>query len=281
MNKRIQFSFMLVVCGSLAACDVSEDLGDSADLQLEEVTQVAAVAVWPPEVASETELELAVVTEADELEVSIAADPYSIVHKVKKPRPEHLIGWTRWAVSQPYDDGAIADPTGEKCAMGQQGRFWYLAGTFGGPVERECSIPVGKTLVFPLKNNWCVFPSEYYPDQASIDAALPGLEAWSDFVRSETCELTLRIDGHEVRSSLEELDEDFYIKVFEPFEINLHEEHWAPDYFAGSVMPATGFGHYAVVKPLPPGDHVIELGGKRCGNYPFDTYAKYLLHIGN
>lgn len=278
MNKYIQLSFMLVACTSMAACDDSGDSGDAADLQLEEITQ-AAITVFPPEVSG---TEPSTVAEADhELDVAIDADPYAIVDKVKKPEPEHLIGWTRWAVSQPNADGAIADPTGEKCAMGQEGSVWYLAGTFGGPVERECDIPIGKKLVFPLKNNWCVFPSEYYPDQASIDAALPILEAWSDVVRSQTCELTLRIDGHEVRSSLEELDEDFYISVFDPFEIDLHEDHWAPQAFAGGVMPATGFGHYVVVNPLPPGDHVIELGGKRCGDYPFDTYAKYLLHVGD
>ncbi|HLT39087.1 MAG TPA: hypothetical protein VK034_22540, partial [Enhygromyxa sp.] len=139
----------------------------------------------------------------------------------------------------------------------------------------------GKKLVFPLKNQWCVFPSVYYPDQASIDEDLPLYEAWFDFVRSYTCELTLRIDGHEVRSSFEELEEDFYIKVVEPFEVDLHDEHWAPHAFPGGVMPAIGFGHYVVVNPLPPGDHVIELGGKNCGNSTFETYAKYLLHIGN
>ena len=45
-------------------------------------------------------------------------------------------------------------------------------------------------------------------------------------------------------------------------------------------MPSVGDGYYAVVNPLPPGDHVIELGGDICGEYPFSTAATYELHIG-
>jgi hypothetical protein len=196
------------------------------------------------------------------------------------PKDEHLIGWVRWAMALPYYDGPISDQTGEDCAQGQDGPVWYLAGTFGGPVERECDIPAGKQLVFPLINQWCVFPPEYYPDQASIDADLPAIEAWYDDQHVHTCGLTLRIDGQDVMPDFETLTEETYIKVSEPFDIDLNEAHWAPEYFAGGVLPTTGHGNYVRLQPLPPGDHVIEFGGELCAPYSFSTSAKYVLHVG-
>jgi hypothetical protein len=45
-------------------------------------------------------------------------------------------------------------------------------------------------------------------------------------------------------------------------------------------MPGIGDGHYALIQPLTPGDHVIELGGSICGDYPFSTAVTYVLHVG-
>lgn len=283
MTHRRHALSMLLVCISMAACDGVDDVdAPGARLLPEEIEHAAQIGMSPqlsgtPTLASAVAPELA-------LELPSFAGPETTtaghVNKVKRPRAEHLIGWVRWANAQPDADGAVADPTGEKCGMGQQGSVWYLAGTWGGAVERECDIPNGKKLVFPLVNTWCVFPPEFYPDAASIEADLPYVEDWFDEIRSNACGLTLRIDGQEVRPSFAELEQDFHISVSEPFEIDLHDEHWAPDVFAGGEMPAVGTGYYAVVNPLPPGDHVIELGGEICGEAPFSTSATYLLHVG-
>ncbi|MFV8753844.1 hypothetical protein ACNOYE_25140 [Nannocystaceae bacterium ST9] len=200
--------------------------------------------------------------------------------KAISPTVWSLIGWVRWAVAQPAYDGPISDPNGENCALGQQGPVWYLAGTWGGPVERTCDIPLGKHLVFPLVNNWCVFPDEYYASEEEIEETIPLLDAYYAEQYPTICSLTLRVDGQDLRPDLESLREDTYIETLEPFEVELNEAHWAPDYFEGGVMPAIGFGHYAKLKPLPPGDHVIEFGGEFCGESPFSTSAVYHLHVG-
>jgi hypothetical protein len=202
-------------------------------------------------------------------------------HKNVSPKKKLVIDWVRWANTQPYYEGAIADQTGENCGMGQSGPVWFLAGTFGGSVVRECDIPAGKQLFFPLVNQWCVFPPEYYPDQASIEAALPGLEEWYEDQRVHTCGLTLRVDGVDVVPDFETLEEETYMRVMDVFEIDLHPEHWAPEYFAGGVMPADAHGNWARLQPLPPGDHVIELGGELCAPYDFEVSATYHLHVGN
>lgn len=275
---------MLLLCGSLTACDGTDEFDPVEDqLVLDELTPVFEVGMFPPATGApaptptalpELALDLPSFANNDE------AQTISVANKVKTPKDQHLIGWMRWALAQPYADGAIADPTGEKCDMDQHGSVWYLAGTFGGAVERECDIPAGKKLVFPLVNQWCVFPVEYYPDDASIEEWLPEFEEYYESLRADVCGLTLRIDGVEVRQSFEELEEDFHISVVEPFGVHLHDDHWAPESFAGGDMPASGTGYYAVVNPLPPGDHVIELGGELCGEYPFSTSAIYLLHVG-
>lgn len=95
--------------------------------------------------------------------------------------------------------------------------MWFLAGTFGGPATRECSIPAGKQLFFPLVNRWCVFPPEYYGGDAELIAAdIPFVEEWFDASAEATCSLTLRVDGQDVRPDLATLDEATYIRVVEP-----------------------------------------------------------------
>src|SRR5215211_1598771 len=52
--------------------------------------------------------------------------------------------WWQWLTSIPLDRNPAADETGENCDEGQSGPVWFLAGTFGGPNERVCTIPAGK-----------------------------------------------------------------------------------------------------------------------------------------
>jgi hypothetical protein len=277
-DRKNVFSWMLTLCVTtslLAGCDHL----DEPDEAVQELGE-AAVAVWPAvDVAAETAVVEGGMTLAAAVPEAVPAQA-EFPEKNLSPSEDLVIGWLNWALSQPNDDGPIADTTGEKCGVGQEGPVWYLAGTFGGSVVRECDIPAGKQLFFPLVNRWCVFPPEFYANDEEIESVLPLIEAWYDAKHAATCELTLRIDGQDVRPDLVSLDEDTYIKVMEPFEIDLHDQHWAEGYFAGGVMPASGDGHYALIQPLTPGDHVIELGGTVCGAYPFQTGATYLLHVG-
>jgi hypothetical protein len=278
MNDRKRVSWMLFVCvttSPLVGCDESSgDQPGSAMLEFGEVdivvprVQGKAGSTVPASVVA-----LASVPDA----VPVIADA-----QVKSPTDQLVIGWLRWANAQPWLDGAIADTTGEKCGLDQAGPVWYLAGTSGGPTVRECDVPLGKKLFFPLVNRWCVFPDEFYENDEQIASDIELIKQYFfDFEHENLCSLTLRIDGQEVRPDLESLDEDFYIQVLEPFELDLHDEHWAPDAFEGGIMPAIGAGHYALVQPLTPGDHVIEFGGGICGEYPFSTSVTYLLHVGN
>jgi hypothetical protein len=194
-------------------------------------------------------------------------------------------GWTRWALEQDWSTGPVLDPDGSACALGQSGKTWYLAGTTGGPVARECTIPHGKRIFFPLINRWVA------PPPTSIIEGDPenDLQAWIDFVtgyfaanRAETCSLTLRIEGQDLLPDFETMDEELYVQLLDPFAIFMTDDNFATP-FGGVAGERTTWvdGHWAALEPLPPGDYTLEFGGSTCvdGEVDFETLATYTLHI--
>jgi hypothetical protein len=62
--------------------------------------------------------------------------------------------WWQWAFGIPAAVNPVTDTTGENCAQRQVDEVWFLAGSFSDvPVIRTCEIP-GKSLFFPLINNF-------------------------------------------------------------------------------------------------------------------------------
>jgi hypothetical protein len=194
-------------------------------------------------------------------------------------------GWTKWALEQDWSTGPVLDPDGSACALGQSGKTWYLAGTTGGPVARECTIPHGKRIFFPLINRWVA------PPPTSIIEGDPenDLQAWIDFVtgyfaanRAETCSLTLRIEGQDLLPDFETMDEELYVQLLDPFAIFMTDDNFATP-FGGVAGERTTWvdGHWALLEPLPPGDYTLEFGGSTCvdGEVDFETLATYTLHV--
>lgn len=60
--------------------------------------------------------------------------------------------WWTWAASEPEETNPVADEDGSACDRNQPEDVWFLAGSFGGEVERECTVPEGRPIVFPLVN---------------------------------------------------------------------------------------------------------------------------------
>ncbi|HWB77199.1 MAG TPA: hypothetical protein VG755_19670 [Nannocystaceae bacterium] len=194
--------------------------------------------------------------------------------------------WTKWALQQDWSTGPILDTDGSACALGQKGRTWFLAGTTGGPVERECTIPHGKKIFFPLVNRWVA------PRPTSIIEGDPenDLAAWVAFVteyfagnRASTCSLTLRLEGHDLLPDLETMDEELYVEILDPFAIIMTDDNFSTP-FGGLPGERTTWvdGHWALLEPLPPGDYTLEFGGSTCDEndeVDFETLATYTLHI--
>lgn len=217
-------------------------------------------------------------------EVDSIGEASSALH-AKAPTQKLMREWNQWALSEPWSTGPINDPTGAECAEGQDGKTWFLAGTSGGAATRQCSIPKGKDLFFPLVNRWCVFPSDWYPDQASIDADLVLIHEWYADQLANTCSLIVKVDGQDAYAGgLVEMVDDLYLQTPGLFQVDLNADNFLSDYgVPGGPMPASAAGHFARIKALPPGDHVVELGGAICDGeeVAFETSVTYHLHVAH
>jgi hypothetical protein len=197
---------------------------------------------------------------------------------------EQARGWNQWALGEPHTTGSpIADPTGERCDVSQEDGVWYLAGTFGGPVERTCSIPADQYLYFPLVNRFCIEPDATIDDEKAMAALVEFGVGYFAANRAATCELTLRLDGDDLLSpKLGVLDHALYTDVLKPFETDIDPDNWATQFgFDGGPTPMITDGHYALLNPLLPGDHVLEFGGTLCNgdDIDFETFATYHLTV--
>ncbi|GAA4572623.1 signal protein [Planotetraspora kaengkrachanensis] len=63
--------------------------------------------------------------------------------------------WWTWAASEGESTNPVMDTTGEFCDRNQPVDVWFLAGTFGGTVQRTCRVPAGRPVVVPLANLVC------------------------------------------------------------------------------------------------------------------------------
>jgi hypothetical protein len=192
--------------------------------------------------------------------------------------------WNQWALGQPHStDSPIADPTGAMCANDQSGKVWYLAGTFGGPVERSCTIPPHRHLFFPLLNRWVINPGTDVEDEAAQAELIEFATGYFAANREATCALTLRLDGEDLLGDdIEELDDLLYTDVLDPFLVDIDPDNWATQYgFEGGPTPMVTDGHFALLRPLAPGEHTLEFGGTVCDGdaVDFETFATYTLTV--
>lgn len=152
--------------------------------------------------------------------------------------------WWQWAVSFDAEDSPVADRTGVLCASGQQGPVWFLAGTYGSRrVLRECSVPAGKYLFFPLVN-YVVHATE--DDVASCDDVMRDARRVTD----GASHLVLSVDGKpQPDLELHRVD------TLGCFDLGARTSPRVP------MFPAAGNGYYVMLAPLPTGTHELEFGG--------------------
>jgi hypothetical protein len=146
--------------------------------------------------------------------------------------------WWQWAASFNRFESPVADQTGERCAGHQSGDVWFLAGTYETQrTFRTCTVPRGKHLFFPLIN-YVVMPNG---KPISCNAVTSTAARMTDGVSN----LVLRIDGERHA------------------ELARHRQATRDCFDIGELAtpPVAANGYYAMLRPLPPGTHVIDLGG--------------------
>ena len=176
--------------------------------------------------------------------------------------------WWNWAFSSPLADNPLVDTTGEKCDTNQMGNVWFLAGFLdvfgvGGPVVRECEIPTGKAVFFPIINEVGIgFPGDTEEEiRAGVNAVIDGVS-----------ELEASIDGVPLTDLWQyRAESPAYTSVLPPGAI-LDELAG----LSGTFYPSVTDGYWIMLAPLPPGEHVIHFRGVNGG---FEVEVLYLLTV--
>ena len=98
--------------------------------------------------------------------------------------------WWRWIFSIPKDKNPALDTTGHYCnAFQPYFNVRFLAGTLGGSVTRNCTIPHGKSLLFPVINYETSFEEEPFAKTEEQ------LEAICSSEIDDIIEISASIDG--------------------------------------------------------------------------------------
>jgi hypothetical protein len=157
--------------------------------------------------------------------------------------------WWQWSYSIPSSINPLFDETGERCSLAQNGTVWFLVGTQGGSVVRQCTVPQGMSLFFPLLNTVCTIAGGDANTPEELDECATGL-------MNQVTSLDLEIDG--IRIQDQELRK--YRAQSTVFTLNLPME----DNMLGvnvDSTPAVAEGYWIFLEPLPPGTHQIRFGG--------------------
>lgn len=83
---------------------------------------------------------------------------------------EWSVKWWQWSLSIPAANNPMLDNSGAFCNVRQQGPVWFLAGVFFGVnAERHCTIPHGKSILFPIANAFWINSALDDPNNTEAD----------------------------------------------------------------------------------------------------------------
>jgi hypothetical protein len=158
--------------------------------------------------------------------------------------------WWKWALKIPASNHPLLNGD---CRIGQQGQVWFLGGTFsndGTPVKRNCQVPEGTKLFFPLVNSgWLAWPLGTPPDPTDEPS-----------LRSSVCsplpkKVEVSIDGISVKRPTQYFEESSVFEAYLPSnDIVGIPDFQIPD---GRVV-GVDIGYYIFLKDLRPGTHTIK-----------------------
>jgi hypothetical protein len=154
--------------------------------------------------------------------------------------------WWQWAASFEQAESPIADRTGELCANKQSGNVWLLAGTYGSArTIRTCTVPRGKYLFFPIVN-YVVAPNPRSTEGLTCAQAIATAARMTDGLTR----ILLEINGQPYDGLVEHRQ-----ATRECFDLG---ELSTPP---ARLYPVAANGYYVMLRPLPPGKHVVNFGG--------------------
>lgn len=180
---------------------------------------------------------------------------------------EWAAAWWTWALETPASINPVSDSTGEFCHINQSGPVWFLAGNFGGTTVRQCTIPAGKALFFPIVNSFYGFlPFEEVDLQLARDYNQQQIDSASN--------LACEIDGVPVANLAAYREQSSIFRVVLP-EDNVFG---VPEWGGLAVDSTVDEGIYLLVTPLRSGSHTVHIHAcmNNCG---FELDVTYHLTV--
>ena len=179
--------------------------------------------------------------------------------------------WWQWALSIATSQNPMLDETGANAGVGQSGPVYFLAGTMGASVERTCTVPAGKAILFPIITSFgCVTaPGE------TVESLTATNKDWIDHVT----ELEVNVDG----VALTNLGSFRFVAPV--FMISFDAVDPLYDIAPGPYTTVSD-GYWIMLEPLSAGQHTIYFRAKIVcpaptpgGEQVFETSVTYNLTI--
>ncbi len=155
----------------------------------------------------------------------------------------------RWYLSLPI--GIANDTSGANCGVNQRGEFWFLGGPLGQNYTTPCTIPVGKTIV--------VFVAAYVANDCPGDFTTDPVPKAREFLGAFATEVADGFVGPAAELDRQPLKVRRVTTGVFPFTSGADWVEIPDGCFTGSPQIAVADGYWAVLPPLPRGDHTLSL----------------------
>ena len=199
---------------------------------------------------------------------------------------EWSAAWHQWADSMPATKHPLFDTA--PCSEGQSGPVWFLGGRFCAPevnancenvpVVRECTVPAGKALYFPVLNISCLDAEAKNNFCGTAGPFITEMRAFVTGAIDETTDLAVTLDGKPLKVNLKR---DF--RVQSPVYTSIMPEGNLLQALGETVIGAGTYfgvddGVYVMLKPLHKGDHTLNFKG-RFPQFDFSLDFTYKLTV--
>jgi hypothetical protein len=165
--------------------------------------------------------------------------------------------WWQWAYSLSVDENPFFDVAGDcsNGANGQSGPVWFLTGVINesGTAVRNCTVPSGKALFFPILNAECSALEGNGSTEEALRACAIGL------IGNEVS-LAAEIDGVSI-GHLEAYRTSSPLFSFGPLPDDNVLQYFGYTASAGATSLAVADGFYVMLTPLSVGQHTIHFTG--------------------
>lgn len=169
-------------------------------------------------------------------------------------------GW-KWLYSMPVDKHPLFDTA--DCNEGQSGKVFFLGGTFItvpgengeviGTANRDCVVPVGKAIFFPIIDAECATLEGNGSSEAELRSCAKSL-------MDHAIDLTAEVDGVTVQD-LQAYRMQSPLFTWGPLpDNNLFQD--PINFPEGATSPSVSDGAFLLLAPLSAGAHTLHFSGK-------------------